>query len=71
MHMTFDGNGDLDRIRAAKTPGWRHGTKKRTNAEKRIKAKKISGARRGKKKAAMRVYARLCVAAGCWKPANA
>ncbi|GAB1407705.1 hypothetical protein MASR1M8_16240 [Thermomonas brevis] len=68
MRMTFDGNGDLERLRAAKTPGWRHGTKKRPNAEKRIKAKKIRGARRGEKKAAMRAYARLRVAAGCWKP---
>ncbi|GAB2843900.1 hypothetical protein GCM10027043_53070 [Ferruginibacter profundus] len=40
---------DINRVRAAKTPGWRHGTKKRPNPEKRVKATKVRGQRRGKR----------------------
>ena len=69
--MTFDGNGDLERLRAAKTPGWRHGTKKRPNPQKQVKANKVRSARRKIRKAAMQAYAKESVAAGRWKRSNA
>lgn len=37
---------DISRVRAAKTPGWRHGTKSQPNPEKRIKAAKVRAERR-------------------------
>ncbi len=52
-------DADLDRVRAAKTPGWRHGTKRRPNPEKHVKAAKVRGERRGKRVAAVKALADL------------
>lgn len=42
---------DINRVRAAKTPGWRHGTRAQPNPEKRAKAAKVRGERRAARKA--------------------
>jgi len=40
----------LERVRAAKNPGWKHGTRKRPNPEKRAKAARVRAARHGKRR---------------------
>lgn len=50
---------DIDRVRAAKTPGWRHGTKRQPNPEKRAKATKVRGMRRSVRVAKANKLAKL------------
>lgn len=70
MRIDFDGPGDLARVQAAKTPGWRHGTRKRPNKEKQVKAMKVKQQRAAKRRAVQRAYAKARVDSGCWKPCN-
>lgn len=66
--MTFDAGDDeaLARVRAAKTPGWRHGTRKRPDKQKSKKVAKVKAKRAVERNRKMRDYATKRVEQGCW-----